>query len=225
MENHDRASDKSDDPDKYTQNILSTYVEIGKQTIPHSNKIQENIARHNKTVPWWSPECTTSKEEKLKLLKIYTKNKTTENYENFKAARNRCNNLINQQKKEHWQKYCTDLNLRERDAWKTYKNMIGCGKSTTKVANLQDKEGHKATTNKDKADLLAAQYEFISSDENLDRDFRTKKQEHKKTHNNLFNKKLNDNKYINKKITLREYKKALKLKKKTPRQASTVFHT
>ena len=91
--------------------------------------------------------------------------------------------------------------------------MQGVGKSAAKISTLEDSDGNKFTTNKDKADLLAKQFEFISSDENLDRDFKTKKFEHIEKNKHLFLKKLNDNKDINKDITLKEVEKTLRLKK------------
>ena len=202
---------KSKDPAIYTKNILETWGNIARQTIPH-NKDNRRKPKH-KTVPWWTQACTEAKKNKLKALKEYQKNKTERTQENYRKARNKCNEIILTEKKKHWQDFCTNINLKEREAWTFYRNMQGTAKGSPKVSTLQDNEGKKHTTNKEKADLLANQFEFVSSDDNLDNDFKKKKTEHIENNKHLFLKKINDHKDINKPLKIKEVEKTLRLKK------------
>ena len=99
-----------------------------------------------------------------------------------------------------------------KEVWATIKAIDGKNNRKVTVGTLKT-NNQKYTDDKSKADILAEQYYKISSDENLNDDFKKIKDNTEKEHKHTFQKKTNDNNIINKSITIKELKNTLNNKK------------
>ncbi|GFO12290.1 reverse transcriptase [Plakobranchus ocellatus] len=96
--------------------------------------------------------------------------------------------------------------------------MRGKKLKSKKVAPLEDQNNSKVAVNdKDKAELLSKQFEFISSDENLEPEFREIKEKAKKDKYKLLAKEVcrHNIEYYNLPISLKEMQEVLDNKKKS----------
>ena len=207
---------EDDDIDTYTENILNKIQVIALDTIPNSkqhNKIPRAAVKSN---PWWNDHCTQVRKEREIALNLYRQLKTEESQENFKKAKNKATKTIKRHKREFFQEKLEKVNDRTKmkEMWGLVKAIDGKKHKKVTVGTLKI-NNEKHIDDKSKADILAEQYYKVSSDENLDQNFKIVKENTEKEHEHIFQRKTNDTNIINKPITMKEIINTLNNKKKS----------
>ena len=169
---------------------------------------------------WWSDECQKAVDERKCALKQYTKNNTADNFIVYKTKRNKASAVITKTKKEAWRNFINNINVQDnpKQAWNQINGIRGIKHASKSNTPLVDtKNSTTAIGDNEKAELLSRTFAFISSDENLDPEFKKYKEKFSKENAKIFAKDENKHTtdYYNKPLTLKEFQSALDSKKKT----------
>ena len=108
------------------------------------------------------------------------KTKNIEDCIQYQILKGKTQNRIKETAKSHWEKYCNSLNNATKlgQVWKEARNMNNTLENENSIPNLNQENGTKTTNAQEKADLLADQFQFNSSDQNYSKKFQTNKNIH-----------------------------------------------
>ena len=204
----------------YTENIITNLQEVAIKSIPNNMKslqrgknqiIKKNNKKLKLTKYWWNTTCQAAKNDRIKKLREYQKEKSNENLIRYRIARNKADAIIKKTKKDAWKSFCSNQNTIQnpKKVWDHIKKMDGKNKNEN-IATLE-KDNIKFITDKEKANILAEQFYNVSSNDRLDKNFKKIKYDTERT-NRLFSKEPLDNKEYNRNITLSELDQALNQK-------------
>ena len=183
-----------------------------------------NIPKINSTVkvrtlPYWTQDCTDAIKARRQAMQKANKTKTLQDAIIFRKCKAKAQYTLKQAKLQYWQNYCGTLtgNTKTGSVWKTIKSMKGSEYSqipTLNAASITYK------TNKEKADILAKQFQNNSSNANFSPVFIGRQSATVNTMLNSLGTKNNtpsfnlDLKTINEKFTMQELHLALNKCKK-----------
>ena len=210
----------------YLRQILDKIIELAKKHIPHD--LPGKLIKPKKavkTVPWWDDEIQNSVDTRNAAFRNFKKNRNTVNQNIYKEERNKTKNLINKKRKEFFANKVKTLNEKDSvsDFWKFVKAVDGNVGCSNTIAPLH--EGDNIITDpKQKAEKIAKHLQQVSSDDNLNVNFKLYKYKHEiQFHEKLKRKRVN-NEVINRKFTMSEYKSSLIRKSDTsPGQDSVSY--
>lgn len=157
------------------RNILETFEMALNETAP--------LKKTGKP-KWWTFTKEIKEKVKLrrKLRRIQKKNPTIENSKNYNRINKDVRDLIRHQKQQDWQNLSEDLNTNDpKKAWQTVKKVLNSSKGTTKIQTLNNNNGASATTDLEKADLMAEhleQKQTLPTDDYFDQSFRKRVDSH-----------------------------------------------
>lgn len=160
------AFDKS--IDDISSDISHTIIKAAEAAIPKTRPANKP---RSKELPYWDSEIKDSLIERNRARNKLKRNKTVENRLTYRRLKGVAQYKIKHKAKQHWANYCNsiDKNTKLTRVWKKLKSMSGTrsnfGVQTLKVGDTE------AVTSRDKADLLANQYEKTSSNENYSEHF------------------------------------------------------
>ncbi|GFO28007.1 RNA-directed DNA polymerase from [Plakobranchus ocellatus] len=210
---------------QHCENVLREIKSAALEAIPHNQhqrKIRKNNIKYSQTTNkyWWDETCQNAVNERKIALKELTKNNTQENITNFRMKRNKATAVIKKTKKAAWRNFVNNINIRDnpKKAWDQINSMRGTKLKSKKVASLENQNNSKfAANDKDKAELLCKQFEYISSDGNLEPEFMEIKNKAKKDKYKLLAKEVcrYNIDYYNLPISLKEIQEVLDNKKKS----------
>jgi hypothetical protein len=202
-----------------TTNILSIaarnidHKNLPEFLVPYINQKKENKNRQLKNpIPWWTEECTKKRKERKKALQRYRRQRTTENYEEFRIIRKEAKKVFRKAKETDLKLYYQTLDPSKhsiKEIWRKLKSIKG-NVSTSIMPAIKIPE--RAESDLQKAELLAKCFFTVSSNENLganeiNRRHKTLKiLESESSINNM------DDRSINADITINEVTNAIKSK-------------
>ena len=172
-----------------------------------------NIKKYNGNV-WWNDTCEKAVMNKKEKYKSYIKDKTKERFAEMKKAKNYCNMIINREKTEYWNSFCTKEVTGHKDLNKIWKKISDI-KNCTRSPNYPLKIGNnKFLSAKEKAETFVdvfsknSRYEGLSS--------HCKKHREKEESQFIYTDPTPQNDiYINAPITITEIKNAISATKNT----------
>ena len=150
--------------DEQTQQISDIIIQAVKDSSPIQSKKSPRVGK-----TWWTDECQQVISKRNRFLKIWRHSKTGETKDQFKLAKSEAKKVIKNAKREDWKKFTSTLNCKSKASytWKKLKQIAKGPQSTTPTLKTQYKT---ATSDKEKADMLADQYFKVSSNDNLTTD-------------------------------------------------------
>lgn len=197
--------------------------EVAKSTIPNNSKQltgntnQINRIDHRKTSFWWDKECDELTATRRSLENQWKKTGLDIDLANFNKAKNKCTNTFKQKKKKALNDHTRGLNInsRPRETFRTIKAIDGKNPGPCPIAPLKDETGKLATTDKDKANILANHYFKVSSDNSLEKSFLEQRDKNKEKNIKLRTKRELDDQPYNSPITLKDFNEALRYKRES----------
>ena len=199
----------------YKKELTKTTLESLPHKKPGGSTTKTKNPRHKHT-PWFNEKCKTAIKNRRYHLKKKQKEPTIENYNNYRKARNEATEIIRKEREKYWKYFVTEeLNV-GTNAKKVF-NVVKAiqGKpANTKIGKILDNNKQEIIGDQNKAEHIANIYEQISSDQNLDPDFKLIKENFEEYHQtNIKQKEQNNNSDYNKPFSMRELKAALRYKK------------
>ncbi|MEW8088496.1 MAG: reverse transcriptase domain-containing protein, partial [Candidatus Thiodiazotropha endolucinida] len=178
-----------------------------------------------KVLPWWDETCTEAVKRKKKAYDHYRRQRTADNLERFRQARNESKFILESTRKQKWREFISTLTYHtsSKKIWNMIKRFNG--KPYTPVDVLEI-DGIRYHENKDKAEALTQHYQITSSNQALNPDFRT----HKEAQEPLIDAdvirsaSVGEHRVYNTLFTIRELHTALNRKKSTAPGADTVHY-
>ena len=215
-----------DEIEAMKEKFQNQLLEVAARCIP---KTVANKNNQIKAVPYWNEKCTIATKERNRArnkLNGYKTGKLKKEYQRLKGVANK---VIQNSKKEHWEKYCNSLTdgTKLGKVWKMSKKMDGNNNNKRTIPNLK-LDDRVFETNKEKAEILAETFAAISSDDNYDKEFllHRREVEEKQTHLFTDDTSLEDqNTKINEPFTIYELNQAInRTKKKSSPGADTISY-
>jgi hypothetical protein len=122
------------------------------------------------------------------------------------------NKIIQESKREHWEKYCNSLtdSTKLGKIWKMAKSMDGNSNKQT-LPNLKS-DNKIYETNKEKAEILAESFASVSQDSNYDEEFLAHKREYEENYKQRFTDDASENEHkskLNDPFTMYELNQAI----------------
>ena len=199
-------------------------INAAKESIPLKSK-----TIHPNAVPYWTDECKNIIQAKHMAEKKMRKTKLISDCKEYFRIKGEVQFVLKKAKREYWEKYCSTLSKDSKtgDVWKTIKMISGI-KQKSNQSGLKD--GNKTfTTNIEKADALAAEFDFNISNKNRDFEFINNQ---KSTVNSYLNDLsasrciIDGSSNLNKKLTIEELQSALREinTDSSPGQDKITFH-
>jgi len=188
----------NNDIEQMVQSINDIIIKASEIYIPKTKNSTKN------PVPFWNDECDESIKERKKIRRKLEKSKNPRDYIEYKRKRAKVIRTIKDAKKNYWHSYCSNLSYKSdvRKVWNTVRgiNNVGNVKSIPSIRN-QDKA---IFDTKEKCNIFAKHYAFVSSSNNYTQEFKDRKNKFETEHNSLFQSHKNDNEPINEEIQLSE---------------------
>lgn len=200
---------------------------IAKILAASKNAIPKTQAKCNgkKTVPWWNEACSEAVKQKHKAYYKYRKYKTERFLQLFRRAREESKYILESVKKQAWEDFISRLTYKtdSKTVWNTVKRFSG---KPFRPVDVLVVDGVRHHTAKEKAEILATHYKNVSSNMNLDPNFRTHKAEQEPfiEQEILENASAGQRQAYNNNFTFRELENALNKKKSTAPGADTVHY-
>ena len=151
----------STDTQLFYYRFTSTIFSIAERTIPTTKP-------HSKlSVPWWNKACQVAINNKKHALKRMLKTRNPTDILIFKRVRARAKKILNERKKSCWQNYCFSIssNTKPGQVWLTVRR-FSRQQNSSHFPSLQQ-NGITSTSDRHKANMLANQFQEISSNENF----------------------------------------------------------
>ncbi len=144
--------------------ITSNIIKAANKTIPifqtNNNKI--------KKIPYWTKELTdiTTNRNNARKKMILTKN--LDDCMQYQQLKGLAQYKIKEAAKNHWTDYCNSLTSATQlgQVWKASKKMNNLNENNSHIPNLKLNNNNYTTTTQQKAEILAEQFEFNSSNDN-----------------------------------------------------------
>ena len=115
-------------------------------------------------VPWWTDDC---KKAVCRKKAAFMKMKRTFHFAdiiNYRKMRAECRKIILNAKREHWDRFCAELNVGTNinKVWKVYRSISNASNSHAIVA-IKDENNTFVTDDQEKANILGQQFSKVSS--------------------------------------------------------------
>lgn len=198
-----------DNIEHYNEEIISAIFSAAVETIPKS-KINDK-----KPVPFWTAECTEAVKARKRAQRRVIKTRNPKDYIEYKHTRALARRVIKSAKKKYWEQYCSTLSHRTdiNKVWKTIRNITRAG--TNRCTPQLKINNRPVFDSKEKADIFAKQFAFVSSTENYSDPFKDHKTQFEQQHDHIFLKRNNDNSSFNSEFSIDEFQQALSKCKNT----------
>ena len=213
----------------FTKNNITTNIPITQEILNNQNYIiTHNIIKaantsipifqsnHNtiKKTPYWTKDLSQATTDRNNARKKMTQTKNIEDCINYHKLKGITQYKIREAAKLHWTDYCDSLDSATKlgQVWRESKNMNNMETNNNHIPNLTINNNNKTTTTQEKAEALANQFAFNSSDENYTNTFITNRTQHLSNPNfstdnsTIQQQQLNE---LNTPITLAELKTAI----------------
>ncbi|MEC7531553.1 MAG: reverse transcriptase domain-containing protein [Actinomycetota bacterium] len=235
-EKHPWKEVESENNEIFSKLLTDNILDIAKQCIPSNCKNHEfherQKTRHPDKKPkltkhWWNEECETAKNARVKALRDFQKHGSIENRARYRTAKNRAQAIIKKTKNQAWRTYVSSINLETntKEVWGQIAKLSGKHSTAPKVHALETND-NIATSDKEKADILAMQYCTISSDMNQDPEFKTIRTKTEADNPQIREKdRTDDCDPLNEDISLEELETALRHKKSSSPGEDTISYS
>jgi len=158
--------------EQINSDITKAIIGAAEEAIPRT---KANPKKRAKELPYWDPEIQNNIDKRNTARNKLKRIKSLENQITYKRLKAVAQIKLKHKSNTYWHEYCNtiDKNTKLGSVWKKLKRMTNnqdsFGVETIKVGDTE------ALTSKEKADLLAQSYEYISANTNYNLDFsRTK---------------------------------------------------
>jgi ribonuclease HI/exonuclease III len=152
------------------QNLVSGIIAAATASIP-----QISVSPHFTPVPYWSKACGEAIASRNSARNRMNRTHLLDDCIDYRRLKAIAQRTLKDASKQYWQTYCSSLTSSSKlgSVWKMAKKMSG---TTTRqsMPNLE-KDGVSHQTNSEKANILAACYAEVSSNQNCTAEFTTKK--------------------------------------------------
>lgn len=199
----------SDDLNQFNNELTNIIIKIADKCIPKVKYREKN------PVPFWNDKCTNAINERKKARRKVQRSRNPRDLITFNKAKAVARRTLKREKKQYWEKYCSTLSYKTNinKVWDTVRGLSNVGKSR---ALPQLKEGNNAVLdNKIKADLLAKQFAYVSSNANYTDTFLRHKEIFENENKHLFQKQENTDEVYNDNFSLSDLFQALESCKNT----------
>jgi ribonuclease HI len=164
--------------DNYNCFLQCLYDSAGR-FIPSFKPPGDKQTKRNKfrLAPWWNDECKNSIKAKFNALNKYRSNKTLANFLRYKRLRGICKAVIKKARRLSWRSLCASFNKNTNlsKAWGVLKAMNGQSvRDRPSIPPLID-NGNTLISDVNKANLLGASFQKVSSSRNYSADFLDRK--------------------------------------------------
>ena len=196
---------ENDDINKVYSTFKELVIRAADLSIP---KIKETKSSKHHGNVWWNDDCEKAVKNKKDKYKLYIKNKSEENHNEMKAAKNYCNKVINNAKKEYWQSFCTKEVSTCNDSKKIWKKIQDM-KNNVRLPSFPIETGdNQFPSDTEKAEIFADFFSTNSRIEGLSPSCRTFREKEEAI---LLDAETNSEKniYINAPITMAEVQSAI----------------
>ncbi|KAI5753545.1 hypothetical protein M8J77_001177 [Diaphorina citri] len=115
---------------EFTNKLLSA----ANESIPKTKPLKQKYA-----VAWWNDKCFLAIKERNKAFRIYSKNKTIENWINFKRLRAKVKRTVILSKKESWLAFSSTISSSTPSTvvWDRIKRIEGNGRSSSRIKSIR----------------------------------------------------------------------------------------
>ncbi|KAI5752553.1 hypothetical protein M8J77_018044 [Diaphorina citri] len=115
---------------EFTNKLLSAASE----SIPKTKPLKQKYA-----VAWWNDKCSLAIKERNRAFRIYSKNKTIENWINFKRLRAKVKRTVILSKKESWLLFTSTISSSTPSTvvWDRIKRIEGNGRSSSRIKSIK----------------------------------------------------------------------------------------
>jgi len=200
-----------DDVDDFTENVSVAMVEAAKVSIAESRP----GSKKQKSVPWWTDECTQAISCRNKAFKGFRNSLSFQKYLEYKREQAKVRKVIRKVKKDYWIKYCNTIGRQTsvNDVWRVVKKMSGVQQSWSYPVL---KNGEKMAVNdEDKASLMVKSIANVHSSLNLTDDERHNRAVTKRQYQYLLENVEDRGDSMNASFSVSELKKAISKAKVT----------
>src|SRR5688572_7013311 len=152
-------------------NFMNALNDTAAATIAENKNRKNNKARKTKPLLFWNDECSNVIYERNRLRNKAYKSRNLDDWTAFKDQNAQVKRVIADTARESWESFCTTLTDQSKlgPVWNMARRMGGY--STQKTISTLDTGNRQASSNIEKASLLAETYAKTSSDENFSYDF------------------------------------------------------
>ena len=147
-------------------NICSTIMSIASRTIPLTEPCRKV------PVPWWNQSCKIALRNKKHAFNRMLRTRDPQDIIIFKRLRAKAKKILNKAKQDCWQNYCSSIssNVNLGQVWSTIKK-FNRQQTTARIPPLHQ-NGIVGTNDQHKANMLANQFQKVSSNNNYSSEFR-----------------------------------------------------
>ena len=169
------TSDLVDDDVTASQDrLVNVIITAADNNIP---TVKPNSDPRHKYVPYWTDECTAAVKKRNKAKNKMQRTRDINDRQEYYRTRGQAQHTIKSAQKQYWHDYCSTLDKTTKisKVWSTVKSMSGV-RSRRTIPTIKD-SNITYDTNMDKAELFAATFAAVSSDENLPDSFIARREE------------------------------------------------
>jgi ribonuclease HI/endonuclease/exonuclease/phosphatase family metal-dependent hydrolase len=170
-----------DDTGRFHNNVINSMITAANTCIP---KRKGNQRRKTKTVPYWDDGCTKAILNRNKTRNKFNSTGDMNDHIEYKKAKGIAQRTIKDSSRQYWQNYCSTLcdNTKLGSVWRMSQAMNGVQSQSVHRA-LTDRNGLVASSDQDKANLLAHTFAMGSSTASHTDTFKVHKNEAEKKFN------------------------------------------
>ena len=165
----------NEDIDIWTQNIIDQFHKVGKETLKNNNK------HLNKSTPpktpqhtnnWWNEELNTLKKDRNRAQRKWLSDQSNpELTREYKISQTKYRSAVQKAKRKSFENFIQEINIHQnpKKAWKNINAMKG-NIQNTKIDHLIVNDNKTVTDDKN-SEILANQYYYVSSNNNINPNF------------------------------------------------------
>ncbi|KAI5756257.1 hypothetical protein M8J77_023456 [Diaphorina citri] len=159
----------SDDVNDMLSVINSDILNAAKLSIPTLN-----LSKMKRMVAWWNDEIKSALNDRKNAMKTYKRNRSLENFIDYKRKKARAKYLIKQNKKFSWECFVDSIKdpITQSDMWKQVAKFKGKKKIFSPICALKNIDGGMTTNISEIVEILAKNYEENASDCLYDSEFK-----------------------------------------------------
>ena len=195
---------------EYWEIISNDIMNSANKYIPKKQKIMRN------PVPYWNEKCTEAIRERKRARRKVLRTKLPQDYIEYKKKKALAQKIIKSSKKQFWHNYCSSLNKNSNfhKIWKTIMRMENNNNSSNNIPTIIIDNKEYITDNQ-KAEALANTFKLISSDENYEKLFLTKRQSFLTDNKNIKMKQNSSDSILDEDFNFQEFINTIKSLKNT----------
>lgn len=162
-----------------SNNINDIMGHINKNILEAANSAipKLNLSKIKRMVPWWCEEIKIALRERKNAIRTYKRDRTQENFIEYKRRKAKARFLIKQNKKASWMLFVDSIKdpISQSDMWTQVAKFKGKKKLFNPISALKNENDVITSCKEEIVDILVKNYSKNSSDSLYDTEFRTLK--------------------------------------------------